>query len=66
MDNTVPGYASSAHRKIRRSHSDLEDILAQMVQYWIERGWSLAAISLAMRNIAGGLELVNRIEEVRQ
>lgn len=52
-----PGPATQAH---------LEDVLAQLAQFWIERGWSLAAIARAMRNVEGGLELMHRIDGAPQ
>jgi hypothetical protein len=50
--------------QVMQSH--LEDVLAQLAQFWIERGWSLAAIARAMRNVGSGLELMRRIDGAPQ
>jgi len=49
-------------RKVAGTESCLEDYLAQVVQFWIERGWSLATIAVAMRHVAGGLELMRHAD----
>jgi len=50
-------------QKVAGTHSCLEDYLAQLVQFWIERGWPLAAIAVALHHVAGGLELMRRADE---
>ena len=49
-------------QKVAGTHSYLEDYLAQLVQFWIKRGWSLAAIAVAMRHVADGLELMRHAD----
>jgi len=49
-------------QKVAGTHSYLEDYLAQLVQFWIKRGWPLAAIAVAMRHVAGGLELMRHAD----
>ena len=49
-------------QKVTGTHSYLEDYLAQLMQFWIERGWSLAAIAAALRHVAGGLELMRHTD----
>ncbi len=49
-------------QKVAGANSHLEDYLAHLVQFWIERGWSLAAIAVAMRHVAGGLELMRHAD----
>jgi hypothetical protein len=54
------------HRKGAHDESHLDDVLAQWVQFWIQRGWSLTAIARAMRNVSAGLELLSRIDGAPQ
>ena len=49
-------------QKVAGTHSYLEDYLAQLVQFWIKRGWSLAAIAVALRHVAGGLDLMRHAD----
>ena len=49
-------------QKVTSANSHLEDYLAQLVQFWIERGWPLATIAVALRHVAGGLELMRHAD----
>lgn len=49
-------------QKVTGTDSQLEDYLAQLVQFWIERGWPLAAIATALRHVTGGLELMRHAD----
>ena len=62
MHHTRLNTMDHADQKVAGTHSCLEDYLAQLVQFWIERGWSLAAIAVAMRHVAGGLELMRHAD----
>ena len=62
MCGTASIDADGVDQRRRGTYSDLEEVLAQRVQIWIERGRSLAAIGLAMRNVAGGLDHMSHVE----
>jgi len=62
MHHTGLNVVDGADQKVTGTHSYLEDYLAQLVQFWIERGWSLAAIVVALRHVASGLELMRHAD----
>ena len=66
MHRTMANTARCDRQTSLTTLSQLEDVLAQLVQFWIEQGWSLCAIATALRNVAGGLELMRRLEGARQ
>ena len=61
MSHTMAETAPCDRQRTTATRSHLEDVLAQLVQFWIEEGWSLGAIAIALRNVAGGLDLMRRI-----
>jgi len=66
MAHATPNTACRDRQRSPATLSNPEDALAQLVQFWIEQGWSLGAIAMALRNVAGGLDLMRRINGALQ